>query len=360
MKKTLLALGIGLSAAAALFGAEQVVYDMEKCVALPGMSFWADGPQPVFRLLAPPECASGNSAMEVRFFPIKTYCNFGFTAPYPPEDCKALTFNYKDPVGTPPGIVELRELDGNWKQVRSFTARITWEPASEWTAKTIPVEQFPGLSEALRGPAAKGRRMIVLFNYTNKREGAGVKLDDAAWLTAGDKRLPICDFEKFRADTWVPDGMWLWADRESDNPTASLLSGGEAGGGLLSLAFRFGDCRYFQGISFHRPVEVPEGGAAFSFRYRVLEGGIAPDIRLIRPGEQGELVFSCRDFKPEEGNGWHTAVIPFDRFRQQKAPGNYRGNLSALKPGDKLRIDFCAGPGYAGSFALDDLKFTGN
>lgn len=357
-KKTLLALGIGLSVAA-LSGAEQVVFDMEKCVALPGMQFWADGPQPVFRLLAPPECASGNSAMEVRFLPVKSYCNFGFTAPYPPTDCTALTFKYKDPSGNPPGVVELRELDGNWKRTRSFEARIDWPPAAEWTTKTIPVEQFPGLREALQKPE-KDRKMLVLFNFSNKREGAGVKLDDVAWLTAGEKRVSICDFEKFHADTWVPDCMWLWADKESDNPTAEILAGEEAGGGLLSLAFRFGDCRHFQGVSFFRPVEVPKDGNAFSFRYRVLEGGFPPQIRLIRPGEQGELIFLCLDFRPEEGKGWHTAVIPFDRFQQQKAPDNYRGDLSALKPGDKLRADFCAGPGYTGAFALDDLKFTGN
>ncbi len=347
----------GLWLAFGLSAAEATIADMEQCIRLPGMNFWADGPLPGFELLTGTECASGNSAMKVNFFPAKSYCNFGFAESALPANCTGIAWKYKNVSGAPPSILELRSQKEG-KTADSFVCGITWQPGSEYREAVIPLAGF----KRGKGELTPGHQYLVLFNFKGSAP-ASVTLDDVCWVLADGSRVPICDFEQFHADAWVPDGMWLWADDSSSDPVASLLQGSEAAAGNVSLKFRFFDCRDFQGMTFFRPVEVPAGSNALSFRYKLFEGRFPHRIQLIRHlGGDGKNRIVCQyaKFAPEPGGEWRTAVIPFAEFRKIRTEGDVRTEHDDIRPGDRVSLIFQGERATAGVFALDEIKLVNN
>lgn len=331
-----------------LAAAETRDWNCEKNLTLNGVHLWADGAVPYFRLLGPEDAASGNSALHLFVPPVKGYCQFGITMTEIPENAGAIVFNYRAPRGTAPRTVELREMNHQWKQQSSYKAGITMKPADEWVQMRIPLTAFRSLKPGALNSLPEGNFLLLLFDCRSKAP-FDVQLDDFGWLLNNGDVIPVCDFEKFNADTWKPDYLWTWADAESDIPTVALLGGEDAGEGNQSLEIRFYGCKDFQGISFHQPRTLEEGMTAFSFRYRSIEGDMPSGVLLVRRDPDGQKQFLCRELDWRKDGRWHTMTLPLARFVNA-------GNT--IRPGDKLSVDFNGTPGIKGVFAVDDLKFV--
>ena len=334
-----------------------IIADMEQSIRLPGMNFWADGPLPGFELLSGSECASGNCAMKVNFFPARTYCNFGFSESALPPECVGIAFKYKNVSGNPPSILELRsQKDG--KTVDSFIHGLTWQPGSEYREMVIPLADFKLQLKRDSGKLTAGNKYLVLFNFNGKKT-ASVTLDDVCWVLADGRKKPICDFEQYHADTWVPDGLWLWADDSSSNPVASLLQGTEAAAGNVSLKFRFFGCRYFQGITFFRSIQVPPDGNALSFQYKLFDGKFPRQIQLLRligDNMKNRVVYLYDGFTPKPLGKWETVVIPFAKFSKIRVEGNAEPEYDDIRPGDRIYLIYQGEQNDVGTFALDEIK----
>lgn len=323
-------------------------WNCEKQFSLPGAHFWADGPAAYFQLLGAEEAASGNSALHLFVPPVKGYSQFGVTLTQMPKDAQAIIFNYRAPNGTTPRTAELREINSQWKQLRSFKAGFTMKPAPEWTQMVLPLASFRGLTPESLQTLPAGNNCLLLFDFRSKSP-FDVQLDDFCWQLADGSTVSICDFEKFNVDKWKPDYLWVWADKGSDHPTVALLGGAEAGEGKQSLKVMFYGCKDFQGISFHRPRTLEKGMTAFSFRYRSIEGDLPTSVILVRKDDDGKKQFICRKLDWQKDGQWHTMTLPLSSFV------NSKGTISS---GDKLYVDFSGDPETEGIFAIDDLKFV--
>lgn len=347
-RKTTLGLGALCLLGGSLFATENKDWNCEKNIYLNGVHFWADGPASYFQLLGAEDAASGNCALHLFVPPVKGYSQFGVTLTRMPENALAIVFSYRAPNGTAPRTAELREINSQWKRVRSFKAGFTMKPATEWTQMVLPLVSFRNLvPESLR-KLPEGNNCLLLFDFHSKAP-FDVQLDDFCWQLADGSTVPVCDFEKFNADKWKPDYLWTWADKASDHPTVALLGNAEAGEGRQSLKVTFYGCRDFQGISFFRPRTLEEGMTAFSFRYRSIEGDLPSGVILVRKDDDGQKQFICRDLAWQKDGQWHTMTLPLESFVNRQ---------STIRPGDSLSVDFNGSAGIKGTFAVDDLKFV--
>lgn len=338
--------------------AEQMLYDAENSIELPGLVFWADGQKPGFRLLNNPVAAEGEGAIELLFPACKSYSEIGFNSMPIPQGTRALTFCYKDVTGSPLFHIEIRETgkDGTG-EVRADT-EFKWTDSRKWVTARIPLSSFSD---------PKDRRLTgkqntrILFRYFGKTP-ASIKLDSLAWETPAGLVM-INDFEKYNAAAWLPKGISGWADAQSTRPAVELLVGTRAITGNASLRFTFCACRSYQGISFYNLAPLPAESQAISFRYRMISGKFPPLLRLLHnvikvDGEKSSAIFVCRSFAPAADGKWHTAVIPLSDFQFQQAAENDSGT-HCIQPGSKLSFQLCTdgGESGAGVFEFDDLKW---
>ena len=136
-------------------------------------------------------------------------------------------------------------------------------------------------------------------------------------------------------------------------------AGTEAAAGNVSLKFRFFGCRYFQGITFFRSIQVPPDGNALSFQYKLFDGKFPRQIQLLRligDNMKNRVVYLYDGFTPKPLGKWETVVIPFAKFSKIRVEGNAEPEYDDIRPGDRIYLIYQGEQNDVGTFALDEIK----